>query len=233
MKKINLLLILALMATGMWGQISGPFGIRVVYIDIDNGETTEQTYRSDSVSAWGYENGNVFVQPAANRPTFSFPMQNLIRFEYPPIVPDGTNGGSADYLVVHVNGQKAAFLLADGFEMNWRSGVLSIKDRNQSQSIGLKAGITFTVEKLSFGYINPGISSTPGQGPFYLVTELFNGLYQYSYSDKCYMSYDSANLTGQPALIFLSDKTPVVSTIDDIKAGKIYINNAIIGNLYY
>jgi hypothetical protein len=221
MKKTSLLLmILALAVTSVCGQTPGPFGIRVVYTD--NGETTERTFRSDSISAWGYDNGNVFVQPEANQPTLSFPMQNLIRFEYPPIVPDSTSGGSADYLVVNVNGQKAAFLLADGFEMTWRSGVLSIKDKNQSQSIGLRTGITFTVEKLSFGYTNPGISSTPGSGSFYLVTE------SYSYSGV----FQKDSFAGTVGCIYVLAPDPILRFVLPNNAISVGIGVAKLLNMY-
>jgi hypothetical protein len=225
-KKIIFTLMIAVMASALWAQ---NFGLTISYKD--GNVPKEQTFNLDSVLSYGYnlDDQTVFVQPDIGA-RLAIPYQNLISFGFPPIVPDSV--GVSDYLVVNVDGQKAAFLLEEGFEMTWRGGVLAIKDKKQSQSIGLKNGIFFTVEKLSFGYTNPKISSTPGTGSWYVVVELFNGLYQYSYSDKCYVSYNPVGPTGNPDLTFLSDKTPVAVQMNDAKNGRIYISSSIVGNLY-
>jgi hypothetical protein len=153
------------MTSTLWAQSS-----RLTISYKDGNTTKEQTFNLDSVSSYGYNliDQTVFVQPFIGA-KFGIPYSDFIAFIYPSIMTD--SAGVSGYLVVNVDGQKAAFLLEPGFEMTWKGGVLAIKDKKQSQSIGLKNGISFTVEKLSFGYTNPNISSTPGTGTWYLVMD--------------------------------------------------------------
>jgi hypothetical protein len=180
---------MAVVASALWAQSSG---LTVSYKD--GSATKEQTFNLDSVSSYGYDLGSktVFVHPFIGV-QLSIPYQNLITFSFPSIVVDST-GTTSDYLVVNVDGQKAAFLLEDGFGMTWNGGVLAIKDKKQSQSIGIKSGISFTIEKLSFGYTNPNIRSAPGSGGWYLVVEINNGIANYSFKETRQCIWSPENL---------------------------------------
>jgi hypothetical protein len=109
MKKILFTLIMAFTASMMWAQ---NFGLTIVYKD--GNEIKEQTFNLDLVSSYGYDldDRTVFVQLNIGA-RFAIPYQDLISFVFPPIVPD--DAGVSDYLVVDVDGQKAAFLLEDDF----------------------------------------------------------------------------------------------------------------------
>lgn len=220
MKKIIFTLIMAFTAVMTWAQDYS--GLTVSYKD--GNETKEQTFNLDSVLSYGYNpvDQTIFVQPDIGA-TLGIPFKNLISFAFPPIVPD--SAGVSDYLVVNANGQKAAFLLADGFEMTWKGGVLAIKDKNQSQSIGLKNGISFTVEKLSFGYTNPRISSTPGTGSWYLVTKTISSGSTYSHDSNYYCNHLISN---NERWLYIGQDGKLGHSVNISAIGKLYMSDTVI-----
>jgi hypothetical protein len=229
MKKIFLLSAMVLVATILWGQGQQKQGLKIIYRA--EGVQTEQTFALDSVIDWGYDKNSdkVFVNSSGSTPSISIPTGELVQFEYPEIYPDAE---TADYFVVNVDGQKAAFRLGESFEFTWSGGVLDIKDKSHSQKIGLKKGITFTIESLSFGFGNPNISPTPGSGSFYLVTEYAEVIF--SFDDNSHCIYE-INSFGNPCLSVSTTGATLSLDTDNIKntTRKLYISDKVIGKLWY